>query len=367
MGGAVLLLSALTTTATVVAGLDVHLSQESEVWGNVAGGARRGAVYTGVLTFGFDLDLETVLGLGGAKVGATGYFIQGGTISDEVGDIGVISNLAGVQTVRLFRAWYGQRFFEDIVELKVGLLAADDDFMVLERELLFMNSGFGTMQSLALNVAIPIYPLASPGAQVAVRPSDDWELLLGVYDGNAGDEEIDRYAGDLRLNSMQGATALAELSHRRKDGTKLSVGTLLHRDGEGGGPTVAYLMGEQHLLKIFDREVFGFAHLSTVMPIGRAIVQTYIDAGIVVEGSPWPWAQDRIGLGVAWMHFGREYRDEQLAAGTPVTASETVTELTYALEILQHFEVHLGLQWVLDAHFSRADALVLGSRLAVWL
>lgn len=58
-------------------GADFFSTYTSQVWGNVAGGSRRGATYSGVLQFGADLDFEKMFGWQGSSFTTTWVWIAG--------------------------------------------------------------------------------------------------------------------------------------------------------------------------------------------------------------------------------------------------------------------------------------------------
>ena len=57
-------------------GVTFGLLETSEVFGNLSGGTRRGAIYEGVTQFGIGLDTEKAFGLAGGTVNVSGYQIH---------------------------------------------------------------------------------------------------------------------------------------------------------------------------------------------------------------------------------------------------------------------------------------------------
>lgn len=356
--------------------LTLRASQASEVWGNLVGGARREVVYTGLLTLTLELDLDEAGWLDGASMGATGIFVQGDNISRAVGDAGVLSNLAGRQTVRIFRAWYRQQWLDERLDLKVGLIPVDDDFMVVKTALLFSNSGFGTLQTFALTLPSPIYPLTALGLRLVIQPADHWTLKLGAYDGSAGSERRSPFVGDLTLSSDQAATLLVELTRSLPEGVgSLSLGSVTHlcrledQSGRGRerGLQIVYLMMEHRIFRWAGGSVLAFGHASVAVPVEQAVATAYVDGGFVLEGAAWERPADRLGLGATWTRFGADYLDRRRAAGDDVTSAETLVELTYAASLLQAVDLQGSLQWVHDPHAGTPDALVVGLRVRLEL
>ena len=82
-------------------GVSISGGYTAEVWGNTTGGLKRGAVYTGLLDFGAELDLEKLIGWKGASVSTTWLWLSGRDASqDLVGNFLTISNIAGFNTLR---------------------------------------------------------------------------------------------------------------------------------------------------------------------------------------------------------------------------------------------------------------------------
>ncbi len=318
--------AATAATAATAAGaeppvwLEPTASQMSAVWANVAGGERRAVVYTGLLSLGARVDLGAADVWPGAHFGIAGLALQGQNVSPTaVGDAGIhltsltcgslrappaswlrlriVSNIAGVQTVRLFKAWYEQSLLDGAVRIKAGQLALDDDFMVLAPALTFLQSGFGTPQTEALNKPAPIYPLGALGLRVAVEPSDAWGVRLGAYDGDAGAEADHPYASDLALTADQGVILLSEVS-RRGERTTVSMGGFAHlgrlrnfaigagasrwnggrqRGLSSGYVSLAHTLGEWQ-----GSTLTSFARVAIAGPRRLARVVGYADVGLVL-------------------------------------------------------------------------------------
>lgn len=350
-----------------------ELSQWSEGWSNVAGGGRRQVVYTGLLVFGFQVDLGPSLGARGLSVGFTGLWLQGEDLSaNAVGDAGVTSNIAGVSTVRLFRAWVEQRMLRDVVRLRAGVLALDDDFLVVDAADLFVHSGFGTAQTLALNVPSPIYPLGGLGLRLALQPTPHWTVRMGVYDGSAGDPTVHRYTSDLGASINTGLTFLTQAGYESTAvGTDLSVGAFFQAGeaprGGARGLWGGYVMGEQVLTQLGASELTAFAHASAAWPAPRTVAVAYVDVGLVLDGALWRRTGDTLGLAYGSTIFGQSYVNEQRELRRMVTDSEDAFEMTYRATLVAGIALQPVLQWIRNAHYAHRDSLVLGLRLTLLL
>ena len=95
-------------------GVEFFASYTAEVWGNTAGGLRTGSVYTGLLDFGSELDLEKIMGWHGAKASTTWLWLNGQDASQElVGNFLTISNIAGFNTLRCAELWLQQDLLDE--------------------------------------------------------------------------------------------------------------------------------------------------------------------------------------------------------------------------------------------------------------
>jgi len=165
-------------------GIEITLKYINEVLDVASGGINRRASYEGRLEFSVDQDLERWLP--GAKTHFTIYQIHGSfnNAAANVGSIADPSNIDAFRTTRLFTAWfqYGDpekpkdpKKKADFFSLRIGQLAADDEFLTSPTAGGLINGTFGWAAMVAANIRSggPAYPLATPGVRVQVRPTDD--------------------------------------------------------------------------------------------------------------------------------------------------------------------------------------------------
>ena len=106
-----------------------------EAYRNVRGGETRRAIYEGRLEMSLDLDLERMLGWRGGTLHATGYQIHGrGLSAGALGNLLTISGIEARPGARLFTLWFEQAWFGEILSIRVGQLAADDEFAISRSE-----------------------------------------------------------------------------------------------------------------------------------------------------------------------------------------------------------------------------------------
>ncbi len=206
------------------AGITFRPDWTGEVFGNVSGGVGRGVVSDGVFELPLTLDFDPLTS--GAvkdltfKVNA--FYIYGTNLSSAfVHDFSVSSNIAAYNSIRLDELWIQKGLWNNMVTIKVGNQAIDNEFFISNSAALFIGSTFGTPTLLANNIPFaPQYPLASPGVRIEVQPDPHSYVMAGVYgldDGLAQDTN-DKNGTRFALNADSGMLVMAETGYLLNQG-----------------------------------------------------------------------------------------------------------------------------------------------------
>jgi porin len=213
-------------------GVSISGGYTAEVWGNTTGGLKRGAVYTGLLDFGAQLDLEKLIGWKGASVSTTWLWLSGRDASaDLVGNFLTISNIAGFNTLRMLELWFQQDFFQrgddalPGLSIRVGQLTADREFVISDYGALFTNGTFGWPAFLYTNIPEggPGYPMGTLGVRVGVTPWEWMTLQSAVFQGNVFAQNVNRHGFRWNLNSDEGYFWINELQVRWNQSGKARI------------------------------------------------------------------------------------------------------------------------------------------------
>ena len=372
-------------------GVSLFGSYTCEVWGNTTGGLKTGSVYTALLEFGAEVDLEKLAGWSGGSVGTSWLWLSGRDASEDlVGNFLTISNIAGFNTLRMMELWFQQNFLEDKISLRLGNITADSEFLVSDYGGLFINAGFGWPALASMNMpgGGAAYPTGGLGARVALEPTDWLGFRSGVFLTNLIPQNINRAGFRWDLNSKQAVTWMNELcfSHGTAEGSQtlpgfVKAGMWLQTgaeanalDPESGLPNTGfYLLADQMLLpergadgSISDEGLGAFAGLGFTPP-GRNVVDFYLNTGVSYKGLIPGRDADTCGLacGLASPSHGADadLRDEGLAP----QAAEIVLEATYQCVIAPWCFVQPDIQYVINpgATSATGNALVLGARFSV--
>src|SRR5215831_16421822 len=175
-------------TALKNKGIDITLISINEIMGVLSGGLHRQASYEGRFEFSVDADLDKLLGWKGATTHFTIYQLHnaGHVAADNVGSIGDVSNIDALGTTRLFTAYFQQTLFDDKVSVRVGQIAADDEFLNSPTSANLLNGTFGWASLVSANMLSggPAFPLATPGVRVAWKPTEQITWQNAVFSGN---------------------------------------------------------------------------------------------------------------------------------------------------------------------------------------
>ncbi|MDB5363612.1 MAG: Carbohydrate-selective porin OprB [Rhodospirillales bacterium] len=220
-------------TRLALAGITFALAETSEVLGNVTGGAHHGFDYDGLTQMAVQLDTKRAFGWYGGTLNASALQIHGRNLSaDNLGSLQTSSGIEADRATRLWELWYQQKFLdEDRLDVKFGQQSLDQEFMVSQNALLFVNTMFGwpMVPSADLPGGGPAYPLSALGVRVRARPTDSITVLAGLFNGSPvanpnGDPQVQNASGT-SFPTNGGGLAIAELQYAYP-----SLGTMLYAD-----------------------------------------------------------------------------------------------------------------------------------------
>src|SRR5438034_1825113 len=159
----------------------------TEALGNPTGGMQQG--FRGASNLGLDLivDLGKLYGPAGGSFEISFSERFGSSLSrEDIGNVFTVQQVFGGQTYRLVDVAYKQELFADRVELRVGRMAAGDDFLVSPFNYVFVQNGFdGNPVGIFFNApGMTAYPNATWGGLVKVRQSERMYVMGGEGNGD---------------------------------------------------------------------------------------------------------------------------------------------------------------------------------------
>jgi porin len=196
-------------TRLVDAGVTLGLQEQSEVWGNMTGGLKRGFVYDGLTTSSVTLDLDKLFGWSGATFFVDAYQIHGrGPSANLIGNQQLVSNIEATRDTKLYMLWLEQKLLDGRLTIRIGQEGANDQMMITKYGALFLNSSFGFpgLPAADLPSGGPNYPMATPFVRVQFQATNNITLVGALFNGDPappgpGDPQLrDKGGTAFRLN-----------------------------------------------------------------------------------------------------------------------------------------------------------------------
>jgi porin len=375
------------------AGVKFGLQEQSEVWGNVSGGLRHGAVYDGLTTGSVALNLEKLVGWTGAKFFVNAYQIHGsGPSGNLVGNLQIVSNIEATRDTKLYQLWLEQVLLSGRLTIRIGQEGANDQMMISQNSALFLNSSFGFpgLPAADLPSGGPNYPMATPFVRAQFQLTDSITLVGAVFNGDpappgTGDPQL-RDKGGIAFRLNDHVLTFGELWYSINQGDDAAglpgtyklgawydsghfndqlhdqVGRSLANPASSGVPR-AFSTGFA-VYGIVDQTIWkqpGNAKQSVgvFLQVMGAPAEFNMSNLFVEAGMNWtaPFAgrdSDVFGIGVSYLGISpakRRFGSDVVrfsGFGSPYFSNETVLEATYLCQVTQWWTLQPDLQYVVN-------------------
>ena len=398
-------------------GVDFTVQSISDMLGNTTGGASQGGTYSGLLNLGLAVDLEKAAGWEGASFKNTWLWLYGNDVSNNfIRNALTASTIAGQPGFLCYELWLQQNLFHDVVSLRGGLIPFDSEFMIADTANLFINTAFGPMALITLNLPNggPQYPAATPGLRLALQPASWLTLRTAFMQGNPFQQQNNPHnfnwnfgnaGGLLNLNEAAASWnkdgAAKGLPGTAKIGCWFETGQGASQGNQGfsyGSPNaVAYCSGfyaliDQQLYKVpskpagigigknafpSDKETLPADNspvkgLSSFLQIGFdpqevSVSSFYSSAGLVYTGLIPSRDADKLGVSFGYAQMSSYLQNKVTEEGVPGASFEAVAELTYSIRVAPAIAIQPDLQYILHPSGTQqyGNALVVGVRAVV--
>ena len=372
-------------SATEQKGVTFTAEYTGEGFANLSGGIKTGAAYEGLIRLSLQLDLAQLLCWKGTTVyGSMLYPAGEGLTNQYTGDFNRLSNIDAYDSVRLFELWFQQKLFGGLFSIRLGQIAADQEFYQSTTSNLFINSCFGTFPTISFNTNLPIYPVGGLGARVDYRPSSSATFRAAVFDSNPGIQDLnDKHGIAFHLNPTAGVIFVAEgvyqvnptKENRGIVGTytiggyydsRQFSGDFVHPVHASNGGFYAIIDQVVYRAQPYMDEKSGKQGLSIFTSCGgaprdRNVVSLYVDCGCNYFGLVPGRDNDIAGVAVSYTKLS----DELVQKGRPIhSGHETVIEASYKLQLNDHLYLQPDLQYIFypGGFGAHPNALVSGLR-----
>ena len=341
-------------------GITPTLTFVSDVAGNVSGGKSQGVTHADNLGLDLLFDLNKLAGVEGGSFLASMSQRSGSSLSKEyVGNVFTIQQVYGGQTFHLIDLAYQQKLLDDRIELRVGRLAAGDDFLVSIYDYLFMQNGFdGNPVGIFFNSpGMTAYPNATWGARLKVKPTQRTYVMGGLYNGDPEIRDIDHNGADMSMHGpvfvigeagyqLNGLPGDSPLLGDYKAGAWYDNSRYTDFETVGFGGASSSKRGNWGVYGMFDQVLVpfgapgsnrGFGIFGAMMASPDESVSQmpyFIDGGVAFRGIFASRPTDSAELGVVYGSFSSDLRQSQereqlLNPAVGAQTYETVLEATY--------------------------------------
>ncbi len=296
---------------------------------------------------------------------------------DIVGDLQVSSNIEAGDYLGFYEFYYTHSFGN--LSLLIGQHDLNSEFVGTEYGGTFINSSFGISPSMSLNVPVSIYPLASLAFISKYQTDKGHAFKLGVYDGDPGDPENNRYNIQPTISSDEGVLLIGEyelsylingLPENYKLGLYYHTGSFTDYED-----TLKSIQGNYGAYGISDFVLCsGFNHPETYLglfiqggwaPSKINQIDYYVGGGVHLNGILPKRYKDALGIAFAFAHISKDVR----ALDANLEYGEVAYELTYKIHVFDQYSIQPNLQYIANpgANKSLKDALVATIRFNVTL
>ena len=393
-----------TRAALARAGVGVGGAYYAEPFYNW-GGFDEGGEYQGVLVLYVNADMHKLGLWKGLCFHTNGLQIHGNSITAaNIGSLMPVTSLEATDATRLSELWFEQTILKDKLSVRIGQLAADEEFILSDGGGFFINGTWGWPSITAADLPSggPAYPLATPGVRVAINPNDKMGLMVGVYNGDPAppcasddpqvcnphglDFELDddpllMVEGVYRYNRegrLPGAVKVGGWNHfgTFEDQRFDSGGALIAVTGEPGKP----LDNDWGLYGIIDQLIWRVPGSEDPQGIGifarfigapedRNLIDFYFDGGFTFTGMIKNRPNDAFAIGFAYTNISNQVTAFDVDFGEPVARNyEALIEICYTFQVNPGWSIQPDFQYIFQPGGDVAgqkDATVVGARTSI--
>ena len=377
-------------------GITLGVQETSEYLGNLSGGIQRGFEYDGLTQVVAQLNTQRAFGHYGGLFNVSLLNIHGKNLSaDNLQTLQTASGIESDPATRLWEAWYDQKFLdEDRLDVKVGQISIDQEFMVSSNALYFVNTMFGwpALPSYDMPGGGNAYPLSALGARISARPVDGVTVLAGVFNGtplknneNPHGTSFPWSGGKLYIAEMQFAyPALGSMvepgqaqplgwtyrlgawyntrndfSDERIDQNGLSLADPASNGiaRQHHGDYAVYAVADKLVWRDDrdpNRTVAVFGRVMGTPLKDRNLIDFSMNAGLVFHSPFRNRPADTFGAGMGYAHVSKQVAqldmDTVTFGGTPgpIRSSEKYVELTYQYQLKPWIQIQPDIQYVFN-------------------
>ncbi|MEV5033857.1 carbohydrate porin [Sphingobium sp. LMC3-1-1.1] len=351
-------------------GVTLSLSYTGEAAANVSGGLRREAAHAGQVYVGADLDLDSIIGIGGATLHFAVTNRHGKNLAAmAIGNNTSVQEIYGTQNTHLAILTWQQTFFDGRLDVEAGRSQANIHFLNSPLYCHFQtNSACGNPTFVFKNSNFTYFPASSWMAHAKLHVTPQVMLHAGVYEVNPDRKRASDHGFNFSTKNATGVIVPWELSYGRDSADDRLPGHYILggwfdrgdyadplRDDQGGiailtGRPAATRNGRSGLYVRFDQmltrpdlasqrglSIFGVAMTNLS---GRVEESRYLGMGIVQTGTFAGRDQDTIGFAINDQRFSDLAMQRMNAARVTSGGRADIRRHQYMMELAYGFQVN---------------------------
>ena len=365
-------------------GVTVVADYITQIAGNPVGGRYGKVTYTHNFGIWLNFDLEKVVGWTGGSLHLSGNDRAGTSLSGRaIENLFAVQQIFGSETVHLTTLFFEQSLFKRNWNIVIGRINWGDDFAQSPLYCKFQNLGFcGNPVAIPMNVNLSSYPSSAWGVRSRLDLYNQFEILLGLYNTQAGFRAAKYHGVNFNIPSDSGVGFAWELQYdpNRMGGYPghYKVGGYVDTEPlpefvsgkTGQAATGVYLAFDQELYRPgppgSSPNLKAFWTFTWATPETQKL-QFFSSAALLYQGLIPGRSEDTAGLGVVWGGFSEDLREQQRQAADEVQTYEMIAEANYEVAPYPWLQIQPSLQYVLrpQGYGSRSNALVVALQMNV--
>lgn len=365
-------------------GITLALSYTGEAAGNVSGGLRRDAAYTGQVYVGADFDADRIAGIGGGTLHFAVTNRHGQSLSAiALGNNTSVQEVWGTQNTHLAILTWEQKLLGGRLWFEAGRSQANIHFLNSPLYCNFQtNSACGNPTFVFKNSNFTYFPASSWMARARVQLTPRWFLHAGVYEVNPDRKRADDHGFNFSTRNATGVIVPWEAGYGDDSGeTRLPGHYILGgwfdrgdysdplRDDRGGvaivtgqpartlhGRSGLYFRFDQMLIRPDPRSKRGLSLFGVAMTnlSGRVEESRFLELGVLQTGTFKGRDADTIGFVINDQRFSDlavdRMRAAQISAGGDgkIRRHQYMMELAYGAQLNPAVRISPNLQYIVN-------------------
>jgi porin len=346
---------------------EFNLNVTGDFTNNLSGGLSQGYTYVGMEQASLNFNFETAGLWKGANLFIHGINTHGlGPTQTHVGDLMVLSNIEVGDFTGLYEFYYTLELNKLFILL--GQHDLNTEFMGSKYGENFINSSFGVINNVLLNVPLSIYPVAAPCVLLKYNVSENLAIKIATYDGNPGNITNNKFNLQWNFSSEEGAMNIFETSytfidHEQKqiqtsNGIKMGVYKLgfYYHTGKfiNYSDTLKPKWGNYGFYLIMDQMIIPKPSdpqegLAAMLQLGYSPskynrIDNAIEGGIRYYGLFNKRNHDIIGIAFSYAGLGNEF----ININPSKKSSETALEFTYKFNFNNKVFIQPDIQYIIN-------------------